>query len=226
MIRLPIGRAAPALAATVALAVLVVRLAVPVGAQSALTVDRSQYAPGETVTFAGAGWDACQFDIAINLIDAGGNYTFVDLFTPLNGAFSGTLTAPPALGTYLLDAAGDEPGCGAQVPFEVVAAPATTAAPTTTSPTTTTTTTTTTTSPSTTTTNLVASTTTATATTAAGASTSVDPGSAPAAGVAATAGGSGLAATGLGERWLLLGVLAAAGGVLLVLAARRATSAG
>jgi len=40
-----------------------------------------------------------QFDIAINLIDAGSNYTFVDLFTPVNGAFSGTLTAPTALGT-------------------------------------------------------------------------------------------------------------------------------
>ena len=208
------GRAAAAVLTAATVVVLLVAAAGRAGAQAAtLAVDQAEYAPGATVMFTGSGWEGCPFDVGVFLFDSGGNPTSVGLFTPTNGTFSGTLTAPAAVGTYVLDASGDSPGCAAQAPFEVVVAPTTTT--TTTAPTTTTGGPTTTTSGPTTTT-----------TTTSGPSTTVaasasDPGAVVSGSAAAT--GPTLAATGGDARWWPYGIVAVVAGLLLVLAAWRAS---
>jgi hypothetical protein len=196
-------------------AAVIVAVGVTIGgvaaADGSLNVDHPQYTPGQTVTFTGTGWEACEFQIAVNLATPEPDVVFIGLFDQLNGSFTGTLTAPTLLGTYVLDANGDQSGCVASVPFDVVQTlPTTTTttfvpqqpppvAATTTVSTTTTTTTVSTTVGTTAPTTTVAPTTTAPTTTQAG-------------GV--------LPATGLDALWVVLGLAALVAGAAAALAVR------
>jgi LPXTG-motif cell wall-anchored protein len=184
----------------------VVAAAMPVGvaaqAVAILTVDRAQYTPGQTVVFTGAGWDACPYDIAVNLTGSDGVPVFIGVLTPVNGEFSGSFAAPPDLGSYVLDADGDAPGCVANTPFEVVQNVQTT-----------TTASTTPTTPTAPTPTSVATTTTA----------DVAPASATATTGPVAASADPLPATGSSPVLLVAGSLSLALGVVLVLVRRRLT---